>query len=377
MAFELLYIVSSFMIKYSFLFLYLRISKETKKIKWFLRGAFLITTLTFIFCILALFLTCMPVSDFWNIRNPKPQCERKILLTYGSGISNIVTDTIVLAIPVPLILQASLNKKQIRGVYVLYLCGAFVIVASVLRFVTQLMGVSMLQTMGWSQLEVSLALILACAPMGAKLLSSPLIQHTGCPLAALRRSNNFGRQYDYTSPFDKTLPTPPTVMTLIRGGSIHVSRMGLNSQDKTNSTAQEDPRTRRAAMAKRGVLVKEMKSPMYRKLKLGTTTSTNGQTVWEVQPLSATTATTATETTFSFPSRSPTIGSSARDTAGGLAPPPGWTKDLLKRKEAAEEEEKEKERERVVSGIASGGGGDGGESSSSSAPIVPKKDEEA
>ncbi|KAJ6261412.1 hypothetical protein Dda_4082 [Drechslerella dactyloides] len=274
MAFELLYIISSFFIKYSFLFLYLRISQETKSIKWFLRGAFLVTTLSFGFCILALFLTCMPLSDFWSITASQPSCERKILLSFGTGISNIVTDTIVLAILVPLLMQASLSKAQIRGVICLYICGALVIVASGLRFATQLMDVSMLQSMGWSLIEVSLALILLCAPMCAKLLSAPLIQETGCPVK--KPHHNFDRRYS-SSPFDKNLPAPPPVM-----GGAKPQRVGPG----------------RAAR-----LVKEISSPMYKRLKVGRRETANGTTVWEVQPLSATTA--ATETTSNLPPWTP------------------------------------------------------------------------
>ncbi|KAF3927678.1 hypothetical protein ABW21_db0203203 [Orbilia brochopaga] len=276
MSFELLYIFSSFFIKYSFLFLYLRISQETKSIKWFLRGAFLVTTLSFFFCILALFLTCMPISDFWDITHvhSQPTCERKILLSFGTGVSNIVTDAIVLAILVPLLMQASLSKAQIRGVVCLYICGALVIIASGLRFATQLMDVSMLQSMGWSLLEVSLALILLCAPMCAKLLSAPLIQETGCPVK--KRNHNFNRRYS-SSPFDKNLPAPPPVL----GG----------------------PKQRRGGPGRTARLVKEISSPMYKRLKVGRRETINGRTVWEVQPQSATTA--ATEATARQMSESP------------------------------------------------------------------------
>ncbi|EWC47350.1 hypothetical protein DRE_00318 [Drechslerella stenobrocha 248] len=264
MSFELLYIFSSFFVKYSFLFLYLKISQETKSIKWYLRGAFLVTTLAFGFCVLALFLTCMPVSDFWNIWNSQPSCERKMLLTFGTGVSNIITDTIVLAILIPLLLQASLCKAQIRGVICLYACGALVIVASGLRFATQLMDVSMLQSMGWSLLEVSLALILLCAPMCAKILGAPLLQEVGPPVTS-KRNRNFDRRYS-SSPFDKNLPAPPPVMAgaKVRKGS------------RTERLVKE---------------MKEMSSPMYRRLKVGRRESATGRTVWEVQPQSATTQT--------------------------------------------------------------------------------------
>ncbi|KAH0604407.1 uncharacterized protein H6S33_006784 [Morchella sextelata] len=103
------------------------------------------------------------------------QCTKRTLLTFTSGISNIVTNTLVLAVPVPLLVRANLTLRQRIGVSVLYFFGAFVIVASALRFTTQLLDVSVPQAIGWSQIEVSLAIILACAPMCVKLLITPLI----------------------------------------------------------------------------------------------------------------------------------------------------------------------------------------------------------
>jgi len=118
-------------------------------------------------------------------------------LTYTSGISNIITNTLVLAVPVPLLFRVKLRLRQKIGVSVLYFFGgigssmsyvtqeqslltthlnpAFVIVASALRFATQLLNVSVPQAIGWSQIEISLAIILACAPMSTKLMFIPLI----------------------------------------------------------------------------------------------------------------------------------------------------------------------------------------------------------
>lgn len=49
------------------------------------------------------------------------------------------------------------------------------VVASGLRFATQILNVSVPQAIGWSQIEVSLAVILACAPMCVKVLFAPLV----------------------------------------------------------------------------------------------------------------------------------------------------------------------------------------------------------
>ena len=50
---------------------------------------------------------------------------------------------------------------------------------SALMFVTQLLNVSVPQAMGWSQLEVSLGLVLACAPMAVKVVLMPMVEVGG------------------------------------------------------------------------------------------------------------------------------------------------------------------------------------------------------
>lgn len=143
----------------------------------YLRITQTICFLSLLACLLSLFLSCQPISNFWNPFNTTASCTRRTLLAYVSGISNIITNTLVLAVPVPLLLRARLSRNQIIGVSTLYFFGLFVIAASALRFVTQLLDVSVPQAIGWSQIEISLAILLACAPMSAKLVLQPLEQH--------------------------------------------------------------------------------------------------------------------------------------------------------------------------------------------------------
>lgn len=175
LAYEVMYLISIFLVKFSMLFLYNRFARHTTHITLYLRVTQGICLLTFAICILSLFLSCIPINMFWSLSNNNEQCTKRTLLTFTSGISNIVTNTLVLAVPVPLLVRANLTLRQRIGVSVLYFFGAFVIVASALRFTTQLLDVSVPQAIGWSQIEVSLAIILACAPMCVKLLITPLI----------------------------------------------------------------------------------------------------------------------------------------------------------------------------------------------------------
>lgn len=234
-------------------------------------------------------------------------------MTYGTGISNIITDTLVLIVPVPLLLRASLTRRQKCGLAILYLLGgmlnntmmyflrheiyvltldsiAFVIVASALRFTTQVLNVSIQQTISWSQIEVSLALILACAPMSAKLLVHPLIDHHFVPLIASPNSDTFSTSYEHRVKYNKELPKLPEddeeQSYINRNQKLpHVGAMQMNHKEEENVQERGYQSNRWLLPGDRStILVKDMLSPQ-RKLKI-TRVENNGQTIWAVKPSS-------------------------------------------------------------------------------------------
>ncbi|RPA92993.1 hypothetical protein L873DRAFT_1830912 [Choiromyces venosus 120613-1] len=69
LAFEVMYLISIYLVKFSMLFLYNRFAKHTKHITLYLRITQVICLVTFAVCILSLFLSCVPISMFWNLSN--------------------------------------------------------------------------------------------------------------------------------------------------------------------------------------------------------------------------------------------------------------------------------------------------------------------
>ncbi|KAF8462999.1 hypothetical protein BDZ91DRAFT_643626, partial [Kalaharituber pfeilii] len=66
---EIFYLVSIYLVKFSMLYLYGRIAKQTKYITLYLRVTFGVCICAFILCVLALFLSCIPIYEFWNLQN--------------------------------------------------------------------------------------------------------------------------------------------------------------------------------------------------------------------------------------------------------------------------------------------------------------------
>jgi len=190
---------SIFLVKFSVLFLCSRFAR-TKGILLHLRTTQTVCAATAVVCVLSLSLSCTPISDYWSVARSASSasfssfsayhCAHRTLLTYASGIGDVVTNALVLLVPIPLLLRIPLARAQKAGLSVLYLLGATVVLTSALRFAARLRSVSDQQAMGWSLIETALALLLASAPPAVGLLVLPLVDvdaEREVVLAAARR----------------------------------------------------------------------------------------------------------------------------------------------------------------------------------------------
>ncbi|CAZ79864.1 unnamed protein product [Tuber melanosporum] len=69
LAFEVMYLISIYLVKFGMLFLYCRFAKHTKHITVYLRITQVLCLIAFAVCILSLFLSCIPISMFWSLSN--------------------------------------------------------------------------------------------------------------------------------------------------------------------------------------------------------------------------------------------------------------------------------------------------------------------
>lgn len=114
--------------------------------------------------------SCTPISDYWDILNPAPNCINQHHWYTGTSVGNILTDAAILALPVLSVCHLQLSWKQKVSVSALFLLGAVVLVASIVRLVFLVTmaqpditwsyyGVAI-----WSVVEVNLAVISSCLP---------------------------------------------------------------------------------------------------------------------------------------------------------------------------------------------------------------------
>lgn len=146
-------------------------------------------------------------------------------------------------------------------------------------------NVSVPQAIGWSQIEISLAIILACAPMSAKLVLHPLdTEQYLVRMGTVRLS-----QVDTSTLIDKNTKTSesdqlrlgsissmhgayPTVKLEVPGG-------GIGSQERLPVVTRGPDGM---VVLEEGATPREIHSPDYQKLKV-VRAEVDGRMVWEVR----------------------------------------------------------------------------------------------
>ncbi|PVH68237.1 putative integral membrane protein [Cadophora sp. DSE1049] len=153
--------------------------------------------------------TCFPVSVFWT--GGEGKCINKKFLWFFNAASNILTDLIILGLPMPVLSTLKLPVKQKVGVIFVFAIGGFVCLVSVLRLHSlYIVSVSTditwdnTQAAVWSIIEVTVGII--CASMPAM---KPVISRLFPRLLSSNRSHqptmlSQGRSYNFRSAFNHT-----------------------------------------------------------------------------------------------------------------------------------------------------------------------------
>ncbi|KAI1335083.1 hypothetical protein F5Y15DRAFT_399511 [Xylariaceae sp. FL0016] len=173
-AVQIMWTLSLSLCKGSILMLYCRIFR-TATFQWlcYVTGAIIVCWS--LSTILSALLICQPVSDLWATV-PKGHCGDHILSYTITGSINIVTDVVVLVLPLPYLLRLNMalyKKLVLTGTFAV---GLFVCIISALRlrairsinFADITFTVAEAQV--WSALEPALAITLACIPVLRPLL---------------------------------------------------------------------------------------------------------------------------------------------------------------------------------------------------------------
>ena len=120
---NILYTLTLPTIKLSILLMYRRIFSRVKIFQYFTFAVGFLLLGWLIGVLLAQIFTCVPVNGAWDIIvQASAKCIDTTAFYYGNAISNLLTDVIILCLPMPLIWQLQMNthkKLALSGVLLL------------------------------------------------------------------------------------------------------------------------------------------------------------------------------------------------------------------------------------------------------------------
>lgn len=113
--------------KISLLSLYLRIFLG-KFFKWLCYASLAIVIGWSVGSVFATIFQCVPISAFWDKSVIRPRCIDSDAFWYAYGIINILTDAIILGLPVHEVMKLQLPRREKLGLLLVFLLGALSVV---------------------------------------------------------------------------------------------------------------------------------------------------------------------------------------------------------------------------------------------------------
>ncbi|KAH6723368.1 hypothetical protein BKA61DRAFT_10012 [Leptodontidium sp. MPI-SDFR-AT-0119] len=161
-------------IKISIILQYLRVFVG-QSIRFWCWASIALVALYGVETVITAILACIPVGTFWLGGG---KCMSRKFIWFFNAAFNILTDIIILALPMPVLSSLRLPIKQKIGLMFVFALGGFVCLVSVLRL-HSLYVVSTsddltwdnADTAIWSNIEVATGIICACMPATKALIS--------------------------------------------------------------------------------------------------------------------------------------------------------------------------------------------------------------
>ncbi|MCJ1420924.1 hypothetical protein MMC32_007284 [Xylographa parallela] len=127
--------------------------------------------------VLCAFLLCKPFAFNWDQTIPGGSCGNQILSYIITGSFNILTDFMILALPMPMVWNLHVPRKNKIALFGMFGVGFTICIISIVRLITLVsvsyadITYSVVDALIWSMLEPALGLTLACLPLMRPLFS--------------------------------------------------------------------------------------------------------------------------------------------------------------------------------------------------------------
>ncbi|KAI4837646.1 hypothetical protein E4T44_08236 [Aureobasidium sp. EXF-8845] len=116
---------------------------------------------------------CVPVRAQWDLTVPTSRCINKQAFYIGNGVMNIITDLMVLALPIPIVWRLTLELRQKIILSVVFTLGSISCVISLVRLLSIVTWIrvgdsdityTLQPIVAWSEIELAACILCACIP---------------------------------------------------------------------------------------------------------------------------------------------------------------------------------------------------------------------
>ncbi|KAF3913790.1 hypothetical protein ABW21_db0200448 [Orbilia brochopaga] len=178
------FLTALWLVKFSFLFFYKRLAEGRSCSKlWIFTFAF--CALSYVGNVIGFFFVCIPFSTYFDT-TCQQQTARSNASLYGATATDIISDLLIMAIPLRLIRHLRMSGLQKVGLAGLFCLGFIVIVLSLARTIRINAGGSGAYPQSdprwvalWSIAEETTAILVCCLPAIRKLFSTHRQRRTG------------------------------------------------------------------------------------------------------------------------------------------------------------------------------------------------------
>ncbi|KAK8131374.1 hypothetical protein PG984_007812 [Apiospora sp. TS-2023a] len=186
---QVLYHANLLFIKLTLLFQYYRLVYLIDEYKIPYMAIMAISVLWALISICLLAFSCAPIAAFWDKSIPNFTCNFSTGLV--ASVGNIVTDFVILILPIPVVLQLNMGTAQKVATLGIFAVGSFACVVSILRLVllpsAHDVTYTAAVTASWTLAELTAGLICPCL-----MTLRPLLRRVA-PMLGLSRGPSSGR----------------------------------------------------------------------------------------------------------------------------------------------------------------------------------------
>ncbi|KAI1643646.1 uncharacterized protein F4817DRAFT_361309 [Daldinia loculata] len=182
------------LVKFSLFLQYYRLIQEVPHYRIFYLATMAVVGGWLIAQEFALIFPCSPIEDYWTFR-PDRKCLDGNLLGWMNAVGNIVTDLIILALPIPVVIALNLKKGRKWAVLGIFALGFFTCIVSICRMVffaklTDDLSYDLVPVAAWGEAESASGLI--CS---ALIALGPLIRRFSRHFTLVKKTTNTPPKY--------------------------------------------------------------------------------------------------------------------------------------------------------------------------------------